>query len=362
MKKTLYFVLPNLNMGGAERVCVTLMRYINKNKFQVSLIVLDTDNGVLSDELPKDITCIFLNKKSVKGALLPLLRYLRDNPPDILFSSLSHLNLALAMFGFLLPVDTQIIVRESNIVSQNVRLFRFSSIFNIFYKIFYRRLSLLICQTEEMAADLHYNYHVQRQNITIMKNPVDQKKLIEKSKKIDVSRMRKHILVACGRLDYQKGFDILIEAIHLARITDFELLVIGEGELRGKLESQVSDLGLQQQVRFLGFQKNPYPFIKQADLCILSSRFEGMPNVVLESLALGTPVIATPAPGGVTELLKNSKICLLTNDISAQSLASSLKEFLTRKSAKKPEKTLIQPYLAETIIEQFESIIEQNIR
>ena len=72
-KHSLYFVLPNLNMGGAERVSVTLMRYVKKDKFQITLIVLDSGEGALSDELPEDIKCICLDKKSVKGALLPLL-------------------------------------------------------------------------------------------------------------------------------------------------------------------------------------------------------------------------------------------------------------------------------------------------
>lgn len=357
----LYIVMPSLRMGGAERVIITLLNYINKDKFDITLIILGSDTGILAKDLPSSVNKIAFNKPSVKKGIASLIRFIRKNPPDILFSGISHLNLALSIFSFLLPKKTKLIVRESNIVSQNVKLFPFSKLFIILYKIFYRRLSLIICQSYEMAEDLTKNFRVKSSNTVILKNPLDLKFIIEKANSRHIARTAEYVFVVCGRLDHQKGFDILLDALSLLPSLNFKLWVIGNGVLRHDLEQRSLMLGLESHVDFLGFQENPFPFIKHADLFILSSRFEGMPNAVLESLALGTPVLATPAPGGVVELLENSNVCLLADDISAMSLAASIQDFLSRKRQKRPEKTIIEPYLAQTITKQFETIIDQNI-
>ena len=144
------------------------------------------------------------------------------------------------------------------------------------------------------------------------------------------------------------------DALALTNLESVSLIIIGEGILLRKLEKQAEALGLENKVSFLGFKANPYPFFKQADTFILSSRFEGMPNVVLESLALGTPVIATPAPGGVVELLNNIDGCLIGSDITAESLASAIVIF-----SQKPLKTIspeIMDHLAaQSIAQQYES-------
>ena len=359
---TLYVTLPNLCMGGAERVIVTLLKHIDTHRFEITLISLGYIDPVLTKEIPRDIKILSLGKQSVRTGLWTLIKFIRKNPPDILFSGLSHLNLALSIIWFLMPKKTKIVVRESNVVSKNVKLFPFSVLFKLLYKLFYRRLSLIICQSQEMADDLQQNYNVKSSSLQILRNPLDRVFLFNKANSVIEKTNANNLFVACGRLEFQKGFDILLEALGLLSNIDFELHIIGQGPLNQKLQRQVSNLKLDGKVKFLGFQKNPFPFIKQADLLILSSRFEGMPNVVLEAIALGTPVVSTPAPGGVIELLKDSKVCLLADEISAESLAKSIEHFVARKSHNRPENELIEPYLVETVIKNFEKLLlEQKI-
>ena len=313
--------LPNLFIGGAERVIVTLLKHIDTHRFEVTLISLGYIDPGLAKEIPRDIKLVSFGKQSVRTGLWSLIKFIRNNPPDILFSGLSHLNLALSTIWFLMPKKTKIVVRESNVVSENVKLFPFSLLFKLLYKLFYWRLSLIICQSQEMADDLQQNYNVKSSSLRILRNPLDRVFLFNKANSVIEKTNAKNLFVACGRLEFQKGFDILLEAIRLLSNVDFELHIIGQGPLHQKLQRLASNLELGGKVKFLGFQENPFPFIKQADLFILSSRFEGMPNVVLEAIALGTPVVSTPAPGGVIELLKDSKACILADDISAKSLA-----------------------------------------
>ena len=349
--------LPNLFIGGAERVIVTLLKHIDTRRFEVTLISLGYIDPGLAKEIPGDIKLVSFGKQSVRTGLWSLIKFIRNNPPDILFSGLSHLNLALSIIWFLMPKKTKIVVRESNVVSENVKLFPFSLLFKLLYKLFYWRLSLIICQSQEMADDLQQNYNVKSSSLKILQNPLDRVFLFNEANNVIEKTNAKNLFVACGRLEFQKGFDILLEAIGLLSNHDFELHIIGQGSLNQKLQKQASNLELGGKVKFLGFQENPFPFIKQADLFVLSSRFEGMPNVVLEAIALGTPVVSTPAPGGVVELLKDSKACFLADDISAESLAKSIEHFIARKNHNSPESELIEPYLVENVVKNFEKLL-----
>jgi glycosyltransferase involved in cell wall biosynthesis len=126
---------------------------------------------------------------------------------------------------------------------------------------------------------------------------------------------------------WEKGFDLLIEAIALMRDPRVHVTIVGDGTLRDELQRLTLHLGVASQVHFVGFHKNPYPFFKIADAFVLSSRIEGMPNVILEALACGTGVIAVPATGGTRELLEGRLKCALAESVSALSLAQALRSY-----------------------------------
>jgi glycosyltransferase involved in cell wall biosynthesis len=116
------------------------------------------------------------------------------------------------------------------------------------------------------------------------------------------------LLVACGRLSRQKGFDVLLRAAsRVARHLAIELWILGEGRGLPDLNALAGELGLAEQVRFLGFRDNPFPFFRQADLFVLASRWEGFGNVIVEALGCGTPVVATDCPFGPAEILGHGR-------------------------------------------------------
>jgi len=194
------------------------------------------------------------------------------------------------------------------------------------YRILYRRFDLIVCQSEYMLNDLNSTFNISRQKCTVIQNPVDVQKIQQMSfEKIDnwpFNQNRTHLL-AIGRLEYQKGYDILIEAF--AKLDEhFDLTIIGEGSLRSNLEEQAKSSGVNSRIIFLGFQSNPYKFMQWADYFVLSSRFEGLPNVLLESFACGTPVVAFDSPGGTSEILRNGFNGLLVTELTASALADSI--------------------------------------
>ena len=156
--------------------------------------------------------------------------------------------------------------------------------------------------------------------------------------------------VSAGRLVASKGFDLLIEALALCGNPRLRLTLLGEGPLREKLEALAKSRGVAGQVRFVGFQSNPYPFFFKADAFVLSSHFEGFPNVVLEALTCGTPVIATPAVGGVREILEGVESCVVVGEITAQSLSGAMGSFTP--SVRLPI-TVVEPFVVDKIVERY---------
>jgi glycosyltransferase involved in cell wall biosynthesis len=137
------------------------------------------------------------------------------------------------------------------------------------------------------------------------------------------------LLVACGRLSRQKGFDVLLRAAsRVARHLAIELWILGEGRGLPDLNALAGELGLAEQVRFLGFRDNPFPFFRQADLFVLASRWEGFGNVIVEALGCGTPVVATDCPFGPAEILGHGRWGRLVPVEDSEALAAAIREVL----------------------------------
>ena len=306
MKKVL-LILPSLRGGGAERVMVTLLKYLDRNKFDLHLALISKEGPYLA-EVPDDVPVYDLEAKRVRYAFIPMLKLIRKLKPEVVISTLGHLNLSLIMLKWLMPTGTRLFVRQTNIISESLKLSSFPVFWRFVYSLLYKRADCIICQSDYMKDDLVSNLGVPEDKIVRVYNPVDIK-LIRKranSGENPFFRTSSTNLIAVGRLNRVKGYDRLLNSMPdlLKLIPNAKLWIIGEGELEEELKEQCNKLGLNEKVRFVGFQENPYVWMKYADLFVLSSYHEGLPNVLLEAIACNCPVVVLDHPGGTREIME----------------------------------------------------------
>jgi glycosyltransferase involved in cell wall biosynthesis len=326
-RKKVLFLIPSLVGGGAERVFTILLRYLDRERFEPHLAFLMA-GGAYSEDVPEDVKIHDLGVKRVRYAIPGILRLVWRIRPDTIVSTLGHLNVAISMLRHLLPPKVRVIVREAILVSsllpeetKNQRLWAW------LYQHSYKQADVVVCLSDSMVADMVNNFGIPPGKIARIYNPVDSEKL--KAQAVLGPNPFKgpgpH-LVAAGRLSRQKGFDVLLDAMPLvlAALPGAQLVIIGEGTLQQALEEQTSSLKLTGSVSFPGFQKNPWTYLKHATAFVLPSRYEGLPNVMLEALALGTPVIASNCPGAVAEVSAMTREITMVPTEDPRALAAAI--------------------------------------
>lgn len=242
MRKHILFIIPSLQ-GGAERFIATLLKHIDRSKFQLSLAVVNTQGAVYLPEVPDDVKVIDLGCRRVRWAMPKIIRLIWNVRPDVVFSVLGHLNLALAICRPFLPDGVRYIARESSIVSQLPTSYSIPSWWFWAYRLFYKKLDLVVCQSREMQEDLLHQFDFPVMKSVVINNPCDLTYVqtmasvaiqtgIVKKRDDGVSLFN---LVAAGRFSSEKGFDLLIEAIALCGDARYRLTLLGDGSLREEL-------------------------------------------------------------------------------------------------------------------------------
>lgn len=319
-------LIPTLTGGGAERVMLTLLQHFDRSLIQPTLAVVDTRQAVFIDALPDDIELIDLGCRHVRHAIPAILKLVWRMRPAMVFSTLGHLNLALAMARPLLPSGTKLLGREATLPSAALQGTFWPSLWRTAYSWFYPRLDGVICQSQAMRDDLCDHFGVPCDKTIVINNPVDiaETRRLAEEPIVPVGKRTRLELVAAGRLEPVKGFDRLLDAVAACQCLEVHLTLLGEGPLRQTLHARAEALGIAAQVDFIGFQNNPFPWYARADALVLSSHYEGFPNVALEAIVCGTPVIATATPGGLREILAPIPQCQWAAGNDALSLAEAI--------------------------------------
>ncbi|EGT0014957.1 glycosyltransferase [Clostridium perfringens] len=335
MRKKLAIVVPSLNGGGAERVIINLIRNLDRSKFDIRLILIKKQ-GVYVNLIPNDVSVVDLNSDRVRYSIFKLVKELKKIKPDTILSTLGHLNLVLLAIRPFIRKDTKILIREANTPSKSISELSNNKrkFFLKLYKYLYPKADLIIAQCEDMKNDIIECLKVDEKKIKYIYNPLDINKILINKERENPYDRNKINLISVGRLSYQKGFDILLDAFKIVneKFLNTHLTILGDGELKDDLQNQAKRLNIDDKVSFVGFKENPYPYYYYSDMYVLSSRWEGFPNSLLEALACETKVVAVNCKSGPKEILCDNQYGILVDEENAKSLADGIIKYIPQKN------------------------------
>ncbi len=318
-----------LTGGGATRRVVSLAKGWNQAGHRVDLVVVEPRGPLLPEIgelnlIPLDFGPLqpllgFLSRRlRVFLSRFPLARYLRQNPVDLFLSAANHAHLTALAARRLSKTSVPLILRLSNHLSGSLggqtgfRGLKAKRRLGLI-KRHYPEADFIVAVCQAVLEDLLKLIPYPREKTSVIYNPIEIEKI-----RILAREPTPHpwfnpkttpIILGAGRLSPQKDFATLIRALgHIKDLTSARLIILGEGKERKKLVKLARSLGLLERVDLPGFSPNPWAYMARADVFVLSSRWEGLPGVLLEALAVGCPVISTDCPGGAREILEDGRL------------------------------------------------------
>lgn len=381
-KKKILIRIGSLRHGGAEKVLITFLKNLPKNKYEIDLL-LNLGSGKYLAEVPDWINVLYLNKGEMittnRPADLPkkawrniyqlvlkkfpklLYKYkLKDKKYDIEFA---------AIHGFRDEILNSPLKGSKKIVwiHNDLRKTEFHNYTDDEIRKFFGFDKILVISDhirrdfENMARNEDEKSRIQR-----IYNPLDTEEIISKSKMeqseydFDVNRP---VFVSIGTVFPQKGFDRLLK-VHKRLLDEglkHRLLIVGDGYDFENMKKLKTDLGLDKTATMLGFADNPYPYLKQSDFFVLSSRYEGFPTVLYEAITLTKPIIATNV-SGVREMLNDGELGLIVEN-SEEGIYEGMKRFFTEAETVTDYQNKIvkftQPFSLENSVRKIQEIIDQ---
>lgn len=357
------FLINSMAGGGAERVVSILLKNLSRENRELFLIVLEDK---FYYQIPQDVKVIKLNSSFF--GFLKLKKIIRKNQINLVFSFLgrsNYTNILAKLFGS----RHQTYISERINPSEMHRAKNLKAILNtILLKRLYKKADLIFSNSLGIKNSLNQDFNLPLDKIKVIYNPIDLEKirnLCQDDLEPKYQEIFKNlVIINIARLTKQKGQEYLIRAFKIVadQIQGVKLLILGEGELEKNLKNLVKKLGLENDVLFLGWQKNPFKFLAKAKVFALSSLWEGFPNTLIEALACGTPVISTDCPSGPNEIIENAKSGLLVPVKDEKALSQAMIRILeypiTANYFSKQGKEKANDFSIERIIKQYERIIQ----
>ena len=330
-KKKIFFIIHEMSAGGATRVVLNLLNGLEENIFDIHLVIFN-NKGTLLPLVNPTVTIHNLNSSRVLLGTPKLIQLLLKEKPIIVFTGITHVNLMIATWIPFLKIflkNTKFITREVSIPTLRAKYMKKSRRIDIFYKRLILRFDIIIAQSQYMKNDLATHYGIDVERVTVVNNPLDLitiNKLLTEQGKQKVFSNNKINIVAVGMLRKEKAFERLLEVFVLLD-DKYHLNIIGEGIRREMLEEKIENLKITTKVTLWGLQKNPYIYMKEANLVLLSSLYEGFPNVLLEANACGTFVIANACAGVGEEIIKDGINGVLVEENNIEAFAKAIENY-----------------------------------
>lgn len=325
----LVIFIPSLRGGGLEKSILRLAVALNRQNVELDLVVANTIDSVYS--VPDEVPFVNLNASRIIYTLYPLIRYLKKTKSSVLFSAGTPLNSIAIAAKLITGYPKRLVIGERNhlssIVGHSPR-FR-DKLRPYLVRFLYPFADLVLAVSKSVADDVVTVGGLQQSKVEVIHNFFNIDEIVAKSTLpigVDwIDNQQIPILISIGRMVPQKAYDTLLKAFSLVRSQrECRLIILGDGKERVSLENLVQELEVQDDVYMPGFVQNPYSYIAKASLFVHSSLWEGLPGVLIEALACGTPIISTNSPGGASEILENGKYGTLVVPRSVTGLADAI--------------------------------------
>lgn len=351
--------LTSMEVGGAQRIALNLCTGLIKKGYDVDLLLVEA-SGDLINELPKEVSVIDLDASRVMASTVPLRRYLRESTPDVLYSMMIEVNIAAVVAHQFARLDTRLVISEHNTPTVSAEgpkdwlALRLAALT-------YPRADHIVTVSQGVRNDLLDVVDIPDEKITVIHNPIDveriRKQATESVENTWFTDPSISVVMSAGRHAPQKGFDTLLRAFSRLEDSNSRLVLLGEGNETESLRTLAMELGIEDRVDFPGFVDNPFKYMANADVFVLSSWYEGFGNVLIEAMATGCPVVSTDCPSGPSEILEGGTYGPLVPVKDATALSHAIEDVLAAPIDESVLASRADDFSIDTVVKKYEAVL-----
>ncbi len=362
MKKKVLIILPDLRIGGAEKNSVLIANELYKKKFEIIFVIKNNINQY-SDLLNSNIKVYSLEVKKLRNIIFPLKKILNIEKPNLIIASMWPLTsltlLSLFMSGLkshLYFIEHVPLFTSRKYETNSSKIFMKLSI-----NLTYNFAKKIICVSRGIKDEILNETFINKKNFEVIYNPISQENINKIKNKNNWLYKNTKKFLNIGSLKYAKNHELLIKSFSIMNTKiDSELIIIGEGPLYDKLNKLIDKLNLNLKIQIINYQNDISYFYKTADLFILTSRWEGFGNVIVESFTHGTPVVSVDCPYGPSEIITKEYLGSIVSSNEPNKISESIITFLSKPILKKKIIEYSKNYTAIDQVEKYLKVFDVN--
>lgn len=302
------FVRTSMTYGGADRITLNILKDFDRNLYKCDLALVKK-TGQYLNEIPSDVRVFDLKAINSFFSFFSIKDLLNKSDYDVVYSTCGGTNASTVVAAKLSGKQLKVVVSERNVMlppgKNKVKQFLQHS----FKKLTYPKADFVTVVSKALEQEVLQETNTKPQKIKVLYNPVINNDLLQQKEEVlnnVVFNSEKPVILAVGRFVYQKDYPTLFKAFQkVIQEVPAQLFILGTGPLEEELKKLVITMGLYENITFGGFDKNPFKYMKNCSVFVLSSKHEGMPGVLIQAMACGAPSVATDCPTGPSEVIEN---------------------------------------------------------